>query len=514
MKRFQLVSPGTLERMRKQAQQAFEERDFAKCVETLERARKLAPGDVGILMQLGRVQGLVYHYDAARECFEQAIRLAPRKAEALAYAGEQSRDFRDPRIAEHYYTQAIAQPDASPDSLVKAAEFNELMRRMDEAGALVARALALAPTFGPALFAKARLENRAGRHAEAESTLRTLLGQATGRLRARACYELGAILDRQKRYDEAMQCFLEAKAILKPDAAPFVEPLRIMRERLQLMRDNITGDMLKRWAEGVDAFGPAQRLALLCGHPRSGTTLLEQVLDSHPEIVSAEETEIFHNEAYLTLTEGLPEGSRMLEVLGAADPAKIERARAKYRRAMNLCLETPLGSRLLIDKNPSLTFLIPAVVRVFPEIKFLIALRDPRDVVLSCFTQPMFPIGMTNSTYLSLATTVKEYTALMSNWIRLKSMLPTPWIEIYYEDMVADLESVARKALEFLGVPWDEGVLGFDEHARQKLVRSPTYADVTQKVFTRARGRWRNYQKYLEPHLATLEPFVKAFGYE
>jgi hypothetical protein len=80
--------------------------------------------------------------------------------------------------------------------------------------------------------------------------------------------------------------------------------------------------------------------------------------------------------------------------------------------------------------------------------------------------------------------------------------------------MVEDLESVARKTLDFLGVPWDARVLGFDEHARKKPVRSPTYADVTQPVYKRAVNRWRNYQKYLEPHLEKLAPFVKAFGYE
>jgi hypothetical protein len=80
--------------------------------------------------------------------------------------------------------------------------------------------------------------------------------------------------------------------------------------------------------------------------------------------------------------------------------------------------------------------------------------------------------------------------------------------------MVENLESVARKTLEFLDVPWNADVLGFDEHARKKTVRSPTYADVTQPVYKRAVGRWHHYQKYLEPHLARLEPFLKVFGYE
>ena len=87
-------------------------------------------------------------------------------------------------------------------------------------------------------------------------------------------------------------------------------------------------------------------------------------------------------------------------------------------------------------------------------------------------------------------------------------------MEVRYEDMVADLPAVARKTLGFLGVKWDDRVLNYTEHARGKLVRSPTYADVTRPVYKSAVGRWRNYQKHLEPHLPKLEPFVKAFGYQ
>jgi hypothetical protein len=101
----------------------------------------------------------------------------------------------------------------------------------------------------------------------------------------------------------------------------------------------------------------------------------------------------------------------------------------------------------------------------------------------------------------------------MGIWQTLKPLIKNPYLEVRYEDMVADLESVARRALDFLDVPWDAHVLDFHEHARQKRVSSPTYADVTQPVYKRAQGRWRNYEKYLAPYLDKLEPFVKAFGY-
>jgi hypothetical protein len=153
------------------------------------------------------------------------------------------------------------------------------------------------------------------------------------------------------------------------------------------------------------------------------------------------------------------------------------------------------------------------LIRIFPEIKLLIALRDPRDVVLSCVMQPM-PLTAGSATYLELKRTVEEYVEMMSLWQKMKPMLEGHYLEVRYEDMVNDLESVARKTLDFLGVPWDAGVLRFHEHARQKVVRSPTYTDVTQPVYKRAAGRWRHYQKYIEPGLKMLEPFVKAFGYE
>jgi hypothetical protein len=127
---------------------------------------------------------------------------------------------------------------------------------------------------------------------------------------------------------------------------------------------------------------------------------------------------------------------------------------------------------------------------------------------------PQWPISAASVNYLNLADTTAAYCRTMGIWRTLQPLIKNPRLEVRYEDMVEDLESVARRTLDFLGVAWDERVLRFDEHARQKLVRSPTYADVTQPVYQRARGRWRNYQKYLEPHLAKLEPFVKAFRYE
>jgi hypothetical protein len=102
----------------------------------------------------------------------------------------------------------------------------------------------------------------------------------------------------------------------------------------------------------------------------------------------------------------------------------------------------------------------------------------------------------------------------MSAWLKLRALFPRPWLEVRYEDTVANLPAQAQRVLTFLGLSWDPAVLAFQERAQAKAVLSPTYAAVTQPVHTRAVGRWRHYAEYLGPVLPLLEPLVKALGYE
>jgi len=113
---------------------------------------------------------------------------------------------------------------------------------------------------------------------------------------------------------------------------------------------------------------------------------LEQVLDAHSDITSAEETKLMHDEAYLPLIRDFPEGTSVLQALDSVPINVILRARKNYFRCMELVLRKKIGNRLLVDKNPALNLMIPMVVRAFPETKFLVAVRDPRtsSSVVSC----------------------------------------------------------------------------------------------------------------------------------
>jgi len=109
--------------------------------------------------------------------------------------------------------------------------------------------------------------------------------------------------------------------------------------------------------------------------------------------------------------------------------------------------------------------------------------------------------------------TAQRYANDMGIWRKFREMVASPWLELRYEDAVADLEKEARRALEFLGLPWEPEVLNYRERLSQKTVGSPTYEAVSQPLYTRAIGRWKHYQKFLEPCLPILQPSIDAFGY-
>jgi tetratricopeptide (TPR) repeat protein len=515
MKRPQLIAQGSLNRMLQAANEAWQRGDFQQHFELLERASRLDPANTRILMQLGQSYGRRYDYAAAERCFEKAARVAANKAETLTTAGRLATDFARHQMAERLLRQALEQPDASAETFARLAELYERLHRPDEAAAMIEHALHLDNTCPSARITQAKLHRQSGQLAEAERVLRPMLATAGREMKIRGFYELGAVLDRQGRYDDAMGAFVEAKGLARQDAPPVLAQLQQIIKHLHEMRDNVSAEMLQRWSNtSQELLQPSRRIAFLGGHARSGTTLLEQVLDSHPDIVTTEEATVFHEDAYATVRHNVPPKTSMLAGLDRAPVEVLRLARERYFQSMTSWLGQPPGERLLIEKNPSLQALFITFVRIFPEARLMVALRDPRDVVLSCFMLPHFPLNTGNVTFLELESTVRTYSRVMGIWQALKPLIKNPWIEVRYEDMVDDLESVARRTLNFLGVAWDEHVLGFDKHAQQKMVRSPTYADVAQRVYTRARGRWRNYQKYLEPHLEKLEPFVKAFGYE
>ena len=503
-----------LNQLFREAQEAWGRQDYQKSISLVEQASRKEPTNPAILLDLARAHGLRYDFRAAERCLEQAVTVSANRAQTLGEAGRVCLEFEHPDLALRYLERASQKKGVSLGVLMTLSDIYLRDGRVEDAAILIARAGQLDRQDLRVLLEEALLARAQGKSDEALARLRALLSKPDVgvAVKIRGLYELAGLLDRAGHYDEAMSALLEAKAVQRAQAAPHAATLQLIQSRAREMEQTLTVDLLARWRADAAKLQPPRRIALLCGHPRAGTTLLEQVLDSHPDIISAEETRLLHEEAYLPLIRDFPEGTSILEALDAAPPSLLLHARENYFHCCERLLQKEIGGRLLVDKNPSLNVMIPMVARIFPEAKFLVAVRDPRDVVISCFLQAL-PLTPISSAYLSLEGTVKQYASAMGFWLDMRPRLGAHWLEIRYEDLIEDLPRVARSTLEFLGVAYDEQVLQFHEHARAKRVRSPSHAEVAKPVYRTAVGRWRNYQKYLEPYLAGLERFQQAFNY-
>jgi hypothetical protein len=275
--------------------------------------------------------------------------------------------------------------------------------------------------------------------------------------------------------------------------------------------DGLTPAHFKRWNDEPRQ-PSAGRLAVLTGFPRSGTTLLEQVLDSHHSLVSSDEREAFARDVFPAMWLSPQTPLPTADVLDRVPAERLAGLRHRYLAYMESALNARIGERLHLDKNPTLTVVLPGFLRLFPEARVLLALRDPRDVVVSCFMQYL-PLNANSVYFLTLELTAQRYANDLNLWRKLREKISAPWLEVRYEQTVFDLEGQARRTLQFLGLPWDPGVMEYRQRLEQKAIASPTYEAVSQPLYTRAIGRWRNYEKFLEPCLPVLQPLIDALGY-
>src|SRR5271154_1466995 len=197
MRRLALVSKGYLSRMIKSADESWERGDSQQCFETLERASRLDPGNPKMQFYLAQRYGLHYNHAAAGRCFEQAVRIALHKTEALEFAGRLSLDFGRHQLAEDYFRRALEQKDATAETFARLAELYERLHRTEDASKLIAQALQLDDNCALAQLTRAKLYRRAGRLEEAEKLLRTFPTNAERHIQIRRFYELGTNLDLQ-----------------------------------------------------------------------------------------------------------------------------------------------------------------------------------------------------------------------------------------------------------------------------------------------------------------------------
>ena len=415
-------------------------------------------------------------------------------------------------LAEPLLRKAMRKPEAAALIHERLADALEHSRRLPEALETSEAGLARFPAHPGIMVVRARILRRMDDHEQAQAALRKVIHSplASAAARTAACYEMGHLREAQGRYAEAYSAFTQAKALQKKKEARFVD-LWHTRQAIAGNADLLpTQEDFARFAEAAQPLDdPVRRIAFLVGCPRSGTTLLERVLDAHPDLVAASETATFGHEVWGPLVASLDAERKvegMGDVLGRITNALVIAARDRHWSLLPDALEQAVGGRMVLDKNPSDLALLAAIKCLHPEAPLLVARRDPRALAWSCFTQH-FPVNAESAAFLDLGTTSEHIATMLKNWTTLRERIAQPWREVWYEKLVTDLPGQAREILAFLGLPWREEVLGY--HGRQDLVRSPSYAQASQPIYAKSLAMWQNYAEFLAPHIQPLLPYLE-----
>ncbi|OYW16284.1 MAG: hypothetical protein B7Z39_02090 [Novosphingobium sp. 12-64-8] len=239
----------------------------------------------------------------------------------------------------------------------------------------------------------------------------------------------------------------------------------------------------------------------IVGFPRSGTTLLDTMLMAMPEL------EVFEEQAMLAHVR-----TAFPTLAVESNTAQVQAARALYWQ--QAALLGKMDGRRVVDKHPLHMAHMGEVHRLFPDAQIVLVERHPCDVVLSCF-MANFVLNQAMRSFTDIQEAARTYDAVFSAWESAEALLPLNTHRVRYERMVGNLEGELRPLIRFLGLEWHEDLLDHRKAAASRgVVRTASYAQIGQPIYSHARERWRRYRAHLEPILPILAPWVEKLGYE
>lgn len=387
----------------------------------------------------------------------------------------------------------------------------QALNKVSDAHGYAARAVELAPDETNAVILLAVLESRIGRTKDAQQRLEIIVNNVNDPNVARAHKELGIILDKTGDYDLAFEHLCAAGKInLDSPTAQGTDKEAVFRD-IRQFKDGFDPQFLKSASHRVLA-DDLPSPVFLVGFYRSGTTLAEQILTAHAEIVSSEETHLLThvlNELFNITSPSLTLSARIKSL----DSDQIAYLRRYYWTIAERTIGSHVSYKVLVDKTALNTLNIELINTLFPNSVVIFALRDPRDVCLSCFMQS-FALSPLTVNLLSWTECARFYALILDYWLSIRDSLSLRWIELRYEDVLNDLEGQFRLVFKKIGLDWSAECNQFYRHSQQKIIKTPSFDQVTRPLYRSSVQRWRNYEKHFLSILPALAPYIKAYGYE
>jgi tetratricopeptide (TPR) repeat protein len=475
--------------------------DYEAARAVLKRATQLAPRDAAIRFEYAKACYESLEMEEAAEALGDWQQLDGMDATLLANIGHSLMNLGETRSAELAVRLAAVEGQADPRASLTLAQIFERTNRVEEAGAILDGLGKHAAQLGTDLTgAQAQLAQRRGEHEKAIGLFqRCLNSQSDFHTRHIELFAIARSQDALGQYDEAFATLQEAHRS-QVEHFKLTAPAATARggATMSITQYGCDAADVSQWSD-EGAPSSAESPIFIVAFPRSGTTLLELTLDAHPDLVSMDEQPFVQG----ALDDLLAIGVSYPERMAGLSASQLEDVRQKYWARAARKVRRDAGQRL-VDKNPLNLMRLPVIRRVFPNARIILALRDPRDVLLSCYMQhfraPDFALLCR-----SLETLAAGYRRAFDFWYEQARLLRPAVREVRYETFVADFERETRNLLEFLEVPWHDATLQPAQRARAKgYISTPSYSQVVEPVNARSVGRWKGYARYLEPVLPMI----------
>jgi Flp pilus assembly protein TadD len=484
---------------------------FDAALTDLQQARALAPKDFALANAEGLCLARLDRMADAVRAFEDAAALKPDFAPAHFNRGWALEPLGELNEARRSYEQALALKPDHVDAMAHLATLATRRGDYAEARRLADRALALEPGRPAAELALASAEFGEGESKAAEARLQGLVArdEIGPHDRAMAEGQLGDALDALGEPKAAFEAYTRSNQGLRAIYAPrFAAPgTPTVSDMLKWLIDYFDAGSGAGWSRPDEAReGPVQGHVFLLGFPRSGTTLAEQALAANPAVVALEERETLH-----AALRDFMRGPQTLNRLKAADDAALEPYRAAYWDAVRAAGVEPDG-KVFLDKNPFNTLKLPLIARLFPNARVVFALRDPRDVVFSCFRR-RFGVNGATFEFLTLEGAARSYDLTMTLAARYADVLPTTRYNLVYETLVDDFEAEMRRLCAAIGLDWTPAMADFAGRARDGAVATASGGQVARGLYRDGAGQWRRYAEQMASVAARLDPWVARLGY-
>lgn len=457
-----------------------------------QQALRIDPDQPAVLARFGQVLSILGHNEAALTCHRRALALRPDDATlhlALARSLMHQMDTAGAIVPLRQATRL------APDNAEAWRQLGTCLSSVGafaDAGDALRRAMALAPDDPEVLRSLAFIDQPANDPRELDR-LHAMLRRTDlpAKQRIAAGFAAGERLDRLDRYDEAFPCFAVANALVREQR--IAAGVRFDAMAVRRLVDETIEHCTSAFLDAAAAWGTASELpVLVVGMQRSGTTLVEQILASHPAVVGAGELLDLQVAARQTMHAN---PGRAL--------AQWDAASARQHGATYLAHLATLGggAARVVDKMPDNVFVLGIAAALLPGMRIILCQRDPRDVCLSCYFQNFVEGHAFANDLADCAHQALEVGRLIAHW---QATLPARMtLTVRYEAIVADLEAEARRMVDFLGLPWDPACLAFHRTERQVLTASSW--QVRQPIYRSSVGRWRHYQRHLGAMLQILD---------